>query len=141
MLKTIPARILLVAALLVAFAGMSSTAMASSIKEPIQEGNGFCGYNATELPVIGSTKYSRKKNVVKFTYKITKGVPNSAYEVELWGNTPSCHDIATVATTVTNSKGKATVKAAVPVSAEETNFFATAWGPNGWNDTPEVILP
>ncbi len=132
-------RILTMALIALTAAGaFALSASADSPKNPkanIQSGNFFCGAN-TALPVMGFTNYHRQGNTVSIEYHLKNGIPNSTYRVELWGN--SCSFFGVVTTVTTNSHGVANGNGSITVPAASTRFFATAWGPNGYNDTPAV---
>lgn len=115
-----------------AFADSGHTA-----KSDIQSGNAYCGAE-TPLPVIGFTNYNRVGNVVHVEYHLKNGIPDSTYYVQLWGD--GCDFFGSVATVTTNDNGVANGNGDVTVPPTSTRFFATAFGPNGANDTPAVIL-
>lgn len=133
-------KLVLLPAVLLALLGMGSTAMATGVNEPIQEGNASCGGNETGLPVIGLTTFTRKNDTVTFVYKLKGAIPNSSYAVELWGNSGGCHEIAFVGNVITSRGGNASKKGVVHVATSENLFFASSFGPNGYNDTPTVEL-
>jgi len=129
------------AAAVVALVVLALPAGAASGKNPkanIQSGNAFCGANVSSLPVIGFTNYHRVGNTVSVEYHLKKAIPNSTYVVELWGD--SCSFFGVVTTVKTNSNGVANGNGSVTIPASSTRFFATALGPNGFNDTPAVTL-
>jgi len=129
------------AAAVVALVVLALPAGAASGKNPkanIQSGNAFCGANVSSLPVIGFTNYHRVGNTVSVEYHLKKAIPNSTYVVELWGD--SCSFFGVVTTVKTNSNGVANGNGSVAIPASSTRFFATALGPNGFNDTPAVTL-
>jgi hypothetical protein len=107
-------------------------------KADIQLGNAACGADLSALPVIGFTNYHRQGNVVSFQFHLKDAVPNTTYRIELWGN--ACSFFGITDTITTNSKGVANSNSSLTVPAASTRFFATAWGPNGYNDTPAVTL-
>ena len=123
---------------LVILALPAGAASGNNPKADIQAGNGYCGANVTTLPVVGFTNYHRVGNTVSIQYHLKTGIPNSTYYVELWGN--ACSYFGLVATVNTNSNGVANGNGSISVPSTSTRFFATAWGPNGWNDTPAVTL-
>jgi hypothetical protein len=125
----------------VALALPTLAAPAGSPKNPkanIQSGNQACGANLPALPVIGFTNYHRDGNTVSINYHLKKGIPNANYRVDLWGN--ACTFFGTIKTVTTNKKGVANGNGSITVPAGSTRFFATALGPNGFNDTPAVTL-
>jgi hypothetical protein len=106
---------------------------------PIQSGNAYCGADESSFPVIGFTNYHRNDaTTVSVNYHLKKAIPNSTYYVQLWGN--GCDYLGTVAIITTNSNGVANGNGDVTVPATATRFFATAYGPNGYNDTPAITL-
>ena len=107
-------------------------------KADVQMGNFFCGADLTAAPVIGFVNYHRDGNVVSFNFHLKNATPNANYRVELWGN--SCTFFGVADTITTNSKGVANSNSSITVPATSTRFFATVWGPNGYNDTPAVTL-
>ncbi len=107
-------------------------------KADIQSGNFFCGADVAALPVIGFTNYHRVGNAVSINYHLKGAIPNASYRVELWGN--ACSFFGVVTTITTNQNGVANGSGSITVPASSTRFFATAWGPNGYNDTPAVTL-
>jgi hypothetical protein len=107
-------------------------------KAPIQSGSAFCGADVSALPVIGFTNYHREGNTVSSEYHLKNGIPNSTYQVQLWGD--FCSFFGVVTTVKTNGNGVANGNGSVAVPAASTRFFATAFGPNGFNDTPAVTL-
>jgi hypothetical protein len=136
-------KLLLAAAMssLAVLAGVSLSARADSTNNPkadIQSGNFFCGADVSTLPVIGFTNYHREGNTVTIEYHLKKGIPNSTYQVQLWGNV--CTFFGVVTTVKTNSNGVANGNGSLTVPAASTRFFATGLGPNGFNDTPAVTL-
>jgi hypothetical protein len=116
----------------------ASAGSSNNPKADIQAGNGYCGADMTALPVVGFTNYHRTGNTVSIEYHLKNAIPNSTYIVELWGNT--CSFFGVVTTITTNGNGVANGNGNITVPATSTRFFATAWGPNGWNDTPAVTL-
>jgi hypothetical protein len=136
-------KLLLTAALLscAALAGVALSARADSANNPkadIQSGNSFCGADVSTLPVIGFTNYHREGNSVSIEYHLKNGIPNSTYQVQLWGN--ACSFLGLVTTVKTNGNGVANGNGSLTVPAASTRFFATGLGPNGFNDTPAVTL-
>jgi hypothetical protein len=123
---------------LVVLALPAGAASRNNPKANIQSGNAFCGANVSSLTVIGFTNYHRVGNTVSVEYHLKNAIPNSSYSVQLWGN--SCSFFGYVKTVKTNSKGVANGTGAVAVPGSSTRFFATAFGPNGYNDTPAVTL-
>jgi hypothetical protein len=123
---------------LVVLALPAGAASGNNPKADIQSGNHFCGANVSSLPVIGFTNYHRVGNTVSVEYHLKQAVPNSTYVVELWGD--SCSFFGVVTTVQTNSNGVANGNGSITVPASSTRFFATAFGPNGFNDTPAVTL-
>ena len=107
-------------------------------KAPIQSGNFFCGADMPALPVIGFTNYHRTGDTVSVNFHLKDGIPNSVYRVELWGD--ACSFFGVVDTVTTNKKGVANANGSVTVPPTSTRFFAAGFGPNGYNDTPAVIL-
>jgi hypothetical protein len=134
---------ILVLALVAAFAltlgsvGVSRADSGHTAKADIQSGNFFCGAN-TALPVIGFTNYNRVGDTVQIEYHLKDAIPNATYTVELWGNV--CSFFGSVDTITTNSNGVANGQGSVTVPPSVTRFFATSFGPNGFNDTPAVTL-
>jgi hypothetical protein len=120
------------------FALSASAESGSNPKADIQAGNGFCGADVGTLPVVGFTNYHRTGNTVSIEYHLKNALPNATYIVQLWGN--ACSYLGTVTTITTNKSGVANGNGSLTVPATSTRFFATAWGPNGWNDTPAVTL-
>lgn len=115
------------------------SADSTSATANIQSGNAFCGFNAAYLPVIGFTNYHRyDNNTVHVNYRLREGIPNSTYYVQLWGD--ACSFFGSVATITTASDGSARGEGSVAIPHTSTRFFATAFGPNGYNDTPAVTL-
>ena len=123
---------------LVVLALPAGAASGNNPKANIQSGNHFCGADLSTLPVIGFTNYHRVSNTVSVQYHLKKAIPNSTYVVELWGDV--CSFFGVVTTVKTNSHGVANGNGSVTVPASSTRFFATAFGPNGFNDTPAVTL-
>jgi len=123
---------------LVVLALPAGAASGNNPKASIQSGNASCGANVSSLPVIGFTNYHRVGNTVSVEYHLKKAIPNSTYLVELWGD--SCSFFGIVTTVKTNGNGVANGNGSVTVPASSTRFFATAFGPNGYNDTPAVTL-
>lgn len=123
---------------LVVLAMPAGAASGNNPKADIQAGNGYCGANVSTLPVVGFTNYHRVGNRVSIEYHLKNAIPNSTYYVELWGD--ACSFFGLVTTVTTNSHGVANGNGSIAVPASSTRFFATAWGPNGWNDTPAVTL-
>jgi hypothetical protein len=137
----VKSRILTTALLAVTAIGafvLSASAGSSNPKAPIQSGNAQCGANLTTRPTIGFTNYHRQGNMVSFQYHLKGAIPNAAYRVDLWGN--ACSRFGILATIHTNGNGVANGGGSVAVPAASTRFFATAFGPNGYNDTPAVTL-
>ena len=129
----------LVAVVGAGISALSATAdSAGNPKADIQAGNGYCGADVQSLPVAGFTNYHRTGDTVSIEYHLKNGVPNSTYTVELWGD--ACSFIGVVTTVTTNGNGVANGNGSITVPSSSTRFFATAWGPNGWNDTPAVTL-
>lgn len=120
------------------FALSAAAASGNNPKAPIQSGNANCGADISTLPVVGFTNYHRTGNTVSIEYHLKQAAPHSTYIVELWGD--SCSYFGTVTTVTTNSHGVANGNGSVTVPAASTRFFATSWGPNGYNDTPAVTL-
>ena len=120
------------------FALSATAGSGNNPKADIQAGNGYCGANVTTLPVVGFTNYHRTGNTVSIQYHLKNALPNATYIVQLWGD--ACTYFGTVTTITTNSNGVANGNGSMTVPASSTRFFATAWGPNGWNDTPAVTL-
>ena len=120
------------------FALSAAAAGGNNPKADIQAGNGACGADLTALPVVGFTNYHRTGNSVTVQYHLKNALPNATYVVQLWGD--ACSYFGTVTTITTNSNGVANGTGSLTVPATSTRFFATAWGPNGWNDTPAVTL-
>ena len=120
------------------FALSAAAAGGNNPKADIQAGNGACGADLTALPVVGFTNYHRTGNSVSVQYHLKNALPNATYVVQLWGD--ACSYFGTVTTITTNSNGVANGTGSLTVPATSTRFFATAWGPNGWNDTPAVTL-
>ena len=116
----------------------AQSASPNNPKADIQSGNSFCGADLTALPVIGFTNYHRQGNVVSFNFHLKNALPNTTYRIELWGD--FCSFFGITDTITTNSKGVANSYSSQTVPAASTRFFATALGPNGYNDTPAVIL-
>jgi hypothetical protein len=111
---------------------------ANNPKANIQQGNLFCGADHPELAVIGFSNYHRSGNTVSINFHLKRATPKASYRIELWGN--SCSFFGIVKTVITNGHGVANVNGSVTVPAASTRFFATAFGPNGYNDTPAVTL-
>ena len=107
-------------------------------KADVQAGNFFCGADMSALPVIGFVNYHRQGNTVSVNFHLKGAAPNTSYRIELWGN--ACSFFGILGTTTTNSKGVANLSGSMTVPAASTRFFATAWGPNIYNDTPAVTL-
>lgn len=120
------------------FALSAAAAGGNNPTADIQAGNGACGADLTALPVVGFTNYHRTGNSVSVQYHLKNALPNATYIVQLWGD--ACSYFGTVTTITTNSNGVANGTGSLTVPATSTRFFATAWGPNGWNDTPAVTL-
>ena len=121
--------------------GIAGGAIAASTNNPkadIQSGNAFCGANDTSAAVLGFTNYHRSGDTVSVEYHLKSAIPDSTYYVQLWGDT--CSFFGSVATITTNDNGVANGNGDVAVPAGATRFFATAFGPNGYNDTPAVTL-
>ena len=119
-------------------AGSAAAGSENNPKADIQAGNGFCGADLPALPVVGFTNFHRTGDTVRIQYHLKNALPNAEYIVQLWGD--ACSYFGTVTTITTNSKGVANGNGGVAVPPSSTRFFATAWGPNGWNDTPAVTL-
>jgi hypothetical protein len=120
-------------------------AFAKSVKAtaPIQEGNGFCGSNEEADPVIGTVKFTRTGNTVKFAVKLAKGLPNTKYGVDIAAR--PCELLTRTGEFTTNKKGIGHSKGSIEVPSEDTEFFADI-DPNGFAappfaDTPFVSLP
>jgi hypothetical protein len=111
---------------------------ANNPKAKIQQGNHFCGADRPDLPVIGFSNYHRSGNTVSVNFHLKKAMPKASYRIDLWGD--ACSFFGVVGTVTTNSHGVANVSGSVTVPAASTRFFATAAGPNGFNDTPAVTL-
>ena len=128
-----------VAALVLALAsaGIISADSGHTAKADIQAGNASCGFG-TGFPVIGFTNYNRVGNTVQIEYHLKDAIPNAKYQVQLWGD--FCSFFGNVELVTTNSNGVANGNCTVTVPAASTRFFATALGPNGFNDTPAVTL-
>jgi hypothetical protein len=107
-------------------------------QEDIQQGNFFCGADLPALPVIGFTNFHRTGNTVSINFHLRNAIPNATYQVSLWGAV--CSFFGVVDTVTTNRNGVANASGSVTVPSLVTRFFATGLGPNGFNDTPAVIL-
>src|SRR5262245_13237627 len=109
-------------------------------KQDIQEGNGFCGADVPELPVIGFVNYHRTGDTIAIQYHIEKGRPNEDYRIQVWGD--FCTFFGELGTIRTNKNGVANFNGTIEVPETTTRIFATAWNDNSfWNDTPAVDLP
>jgi hypothetical protein len=107
---------------------------------PIQGGNAFCGENHSELPVLGTASFTRKRNRLTLAVALEHGAPSTTYDVELYGNL--CHDLGVKFDLTTNSKGVGKAKGTVEVPEGDTEFFADPYSEStGSNDTPYVSLP
>ncbi|HTZ63035.1 MAG TPA: hypothetical protein VMB51_02935 [Solirubrobacteraceae bacterium] len=114
--------------------------VAHKAKAPFQEGNSYCGANDAELPVVGTAALSRLGNELTVSATLKHGVPNSTYEVEVWGN--ECDYLATAFELTTNSKGIGKGKGTIDVPEGDTEFFVDPFTLSvGNNDTPYVTLP
>ena len=111
---------------------------ANNPKADIQQGNFFCGANHPELAVIGFVNYHRSGNTVSVNFHLKGAVPKTSYRIELWGD--ACTPFGILGTVTTNPHGVANLTASQTVPAASTRFFATAFGPTGYNDTPAVTL-
>ena len=138
MKRRILAAVVVALAAVGAFALTASADSSNNPKADIQSGNAFCGADVPALPTIGFTNYHRQGNTVMVEYHLKNAIPNSVYQVELWGN--FCSFFGVVTTITTNGRGVANGNGSLTVPAASTRFFATAFGPNGYNDTPAVTL-
>jgi hypothetical protein len=116
----------------------------SSATAPIEDHAGFCGVPQGN-PIIGTTSFKRKGNLVKVTYKLTNGQPNKKFQLQLWaatGSPFSCENLGTLSEFKTNKHGKGTGKGSVVVPEADKEFFATSFEPTEgfYNDTTIVSL-
>jgi hypothetical protein len=128
--------------------GSAGTAFAASDNNPqadIQQGNGFCGFNDTALPVIGFANYHRVGDTITVNYHIKDGRPDTVYHFSLWAN-PGCFPVGTLPDVTTNDNGVANANGDITLTGKNTaltTFFATSWDLHPafeWNDTPNVTL-
>jgi hypothetical protein len=119
-------------------AGPQGAGSSNNPKANIQQGNLFCGADRADLPVIGFSNYHRSGNAVSVNFHLKNAMPKATYRIELWGD--SCSFFGIVKTVKTNPHGVANATGSVTVPAASSRFFATALGPNGYNDTPAVTL-
>jgi hypothetical protein len=111
---------------------------ANNPKADVQQGNHFCGANHPEFPVIGFVNYHRSGTTVSVNFHLKGAAAKTSYRIELWGDT--CTRFGILGTVTTNPHGVANLTGSATVPAASTRFFATAFGPNGYNDTPAVTL-
>jgi hypothetical protein len=116
----------------------------SSTTAPIEDHAASCGVPQGN-PIIGTTSFKRKGNLVKVTYKLTNGQPNRKFWLELWtatGAPDSCQKVGLVGEFKTNKHGKGTGKGSVIVPEEDKEFFAASYEPTEafYNDSTFVTL-
>jgi hypothetical protein len=115
-------------------------AVVHKAKANLQGGNGACGTNLPELPVVGTASFSRKGNKVTLAVAMKHGAPSTTYAVILWGN--ECTELGVPFDLTTNSKGVGKGKGTMEVPAADTEFFADPFvAPETNNDSPYVSLP
>lgn len=131
--------------------GSRGAAFGPSVKTPpakatanIQGGNGYCGENLEELPVLGTVKFQRKGNVLKVAARLKTGVANTTYGIDIAG--PGCEYLGRLGEFTTNKKGAGHGKGEITVPEGDTEFFADVdyegfHGFGGQGDTPYVSLP
>ena len=132
------AAVALVAGVWQGVAAATSAGPGKTAKAPIQLNNDHCGVRITDAKKIGTTSLTRVGDEVTVTYTLTKGDPNTTYEVQLWQAfgppaDESCDFVADVDFLTTNGSGSGSVTGTVALSEKGTNFFAT-----GWNETTEI---
>ena len=115
-----------------------SPGSANNPKADIQMGNYFCGADLTTAPVIGFVNYHRTGNVVSINWHFKGAPPNTTYQIQMWRDICTFHGV--LGTVTTNGNGVANLNASTVVPPTSTRFFATALGPNFYNDTPAVTL-
>lgn len=113
-----------------ALLGSGGVAAAKSYhaKSPIEYyvGAGGCGKTGNQ-PVIGTSSYVRKGNVVSVSYKLKGAEPNISYHVELWrvgGIDAACESLGSIGRFKTNRRGDGKAKGSIGVPAAATEFFA-----------------
>ncbi len=126
---------------MVACATGTAFAKTARAKAPLQRGNGDSGANLTELPVSGTAWLKRTGNTVTVKVKMKHGLPNSTYEVQLFGNGVFCEFLGVVFEYTTNAKGNGGGSGSMTVGSNETAFFVDPESSDEANDTPYVSLP
>jgi hypothetical protein len=103
-----------------------------------QFGNGSCGADQPALPILGDVSVTKRAQTIEL-HVVLDGSPaaaNTTYELYLY--TGGCSQLADMGPVTTDAFGVADVTRHVKTGTV-TTFFATLWGPNGWNDT--TIFP
>jgi hypothetical protein len=117
----------------------SAKAKTSHAKANIQNGNGDCGKNHPELPVIGTVTFKRVGNIVTLNVVMKHAEPNKTFGVFLYG--PACGQLGMPLSVTTNKKGSGKGSGSIEVPAADTEFFADPYDHVVGNDTPYVKLP
>lgn len=138
-------RLLLCIATVAAFAFMTDVALGGktySAEAFIQNGNGSCGTNEPQDPVIGIVTFHRTGNVIRFAVDVEHGAHNAPYGVSLWENSPIyCELIYGADQLTTNNRGEGHYTGELKVEEDQTTFFADVSGPAGGGETRTVALP
>jgi hypothetical protein len=103
----------------------------------VQSGNGDCGIDHPELPVIGQVTFSRSGNTLTVLLTLSGANPDTVYNLRLYAD--SCTWLVTPKSVATDSSGNAKARFRANV-AGYSNFFLDADYAGG-NDTPYVHLP
>jgi hypothetical protein len=108
---------------------------------PIQEGNADCGANLEEVLVLGSVKFTRTNDALRFAVSMEDGAPDTKYEVYIYGN--GCRYFGEPVAFTTNRYGVGKAQGTVAIPGGDTEFFADPYDTeDGYsNDTPYVSLP
>jgi hypothetical protein len=141
--RTTTLAVTLVAASLAVWQGVAAAAPQAVMKKvssPIQFQNANCG-SSTSGAQIGKATISRKHDTLKITWKLTAGLPNTTYDVQLWESAPTaCTMIADLGNIVTNSHGKVSKKFTYSSVAGSTQVFTTGWDGSNYNDSLTVSI-
>ena len=81
-----------------------ASAKSYTAKANLQGGNGYCGANLVELPVIGTANFKRLGNRLNVQIVMTHGAPNTTYYDYVYGN--GCELLGVVGQFTTNKKGE-----------------------------------
>lgn len=103
-----------------------------------QYGNGYCGANHPELPILGDLSVTKRAQTIELHVMLDGSPAQANTTYELWLYSGSCSALSDMGPVTTDAFGVADVTRHVKTGSV-TTFFASLSGPNGWNDT--TIFP